>query len=124
MHVEISVDDRHLRVHAHDDGRGFDVEDPGRRGGLTHMRDRVQALGGSLALRSSGQHGTRVDAVFPLDGPRSVVAALEVEQDRGDAPVEVGLLGQPELAEDRVGVLLDGPFGDGQLPGDGRVPPA
>jgi signal transduction histidine kinase len=124
MHIEISVDDRQLRVHAHDDGRGFDVDDPGRRGGLTHMRDRVQALGGSLALRSSGAHGTRVDAVFPLDGPRSVVAALEVEQDRRDPSVEVGLLGESELAEDRVGVLLDGPFGDGQLPGDGRVPPA
>lgn len=124
MHVEISVDGTQLRVHAHDDGQGFDVEAPGHRGGLTHMRDRVQALGGTLALRSSPEAGTRVDAVFPLEGPWSVVAALEVEQDRRDPPVEVGLLREPELAEDRVRVLLDGPVGDGQLPGDRRVPPA
>ncbi len=123
MHIEISVDAAQLRVHAHDDGQGFDADAPGHRGGLTHMRDRVQALGGSLALRSGPETGTRVDAVFPLKGPRSVVAALEVEQDRGDPPVEVGLLGQRELAEDRVGVLLDRALGDRQLPGDRGVPP-
>ncbi len=124
MHLEISIDGSDLRVHAHDDGRGFAQGGSGHRGGLTHMRDRVQALGGSLALRSSPEIGTRVDAVFPLGQPRSVVAALEVEQDRSDPSVQVGLLGEVELAEDRIGVLLDRPVGDGQLPSDGRVPPA
>lgn len=124
MHVELTVAADQLRVHAHDDGRGFDITAPGHRGGLTHMRDRVQALGGSLALRSSPATGTRVDAVFPLRGTGSVVGPLQVEQDRRDPTVEVGLLGEAELAEDRVRVLLDGAVGDGQLPRDGRVPPA
>ncbi len=125
LHVEISVDDTHLYVHVHDDGVGFDPHGPGHRGGLTHMRDRVQALGGVLDLTSAGGEGTRVDAAFPLQRPSgSVVGALQVEQDRGDPPVEVDLLGQPELPEDRVRVLLDRTVGDGELPGDRGVAPS
>ena len=125
LHVEISVDDGHLYVHVHDDGVGFDPHGPGHRGGLTHMRDRVQALGGVLDLTSAPGEGTRVDAALPLRRPAgSVVGALQVEQDRGDPTVEVDLLGQPELPEDRVGVLLDRAVGDGELPGDRGVAPS
>src|ERR1700685_4113037 len=38
----------------------------------------------------------------------------EVDQHRLDPAVEILFLGQPELGEDRVGVLLDRPFRDGQ----------
>ena len=125
LHVEISVDDTHLYVHVHDDGAGFDPHGQGHRGGLTHMRDRVQALGGVLDLTSAHGEGTRVDAAFPLQRPSgSVVGALQVEQDRGDPPVEVDLLSQPELPEDRVGVLLDRAVGDRELPGDRGVAPS
>ncbi len=125
LHVEISGDDTHLYVHVHDDGVGFDPHRQGHRGGLMHMRDRVQALGGVLDLTSAPGEGTQVDAAFPLTRPSgSVVGALQVEQDRGDASVEVDLLGQPELAEDRVGVLLDGAVGDGEFPGDRGIAPS
>lgn len=123
LQISIVATDAELRVHVHDDGAGFAVEEPTRRGGLVHMRDRVQALRGRLTVRSSPGSGTRVEAVFPLTPASSVVAALEVEQDGRHPSVEVGLLGQPELAEDGVGVLLDRSLGHGQLPGDGRVPP-
>ena len=125
VHIDIRVDPEHLYVQVDDDGVGFDPHGTGHRGGLLHMRDRVQALGGVLDVTSAPGEGTRVDATFPLTGRRgSVVGALQVEQDGGDPPVEVDLLGQPQLAEDRVGVLLDGAVGDRQLPGDRRVPPA
>ena len=125
VRIDVRVDDEYLYVHVDDDGVGFDPHGGGHRGGLLHMRDRVQALGGVLDVTSAPGEGTRVDATFPLAGRRgSVVGALQVEQDGGDPAVEVDLLGEPELAEDRVGVLLDGAVGDGQLPGDRRVPPA
>ena len=44
----------------------------------------------------------------PLDG--------QEQQHRLDPPVDVGLLGQPELGEDRVDVLLDGPLASGSAP--------
>jgi signal transduction histidine kinase len=138
--TRISVEVTHagdvLLVRVVDDGRGFDPARTGHAGGVVHMRDRVNALGGSLQVRSRPGEGTSVDARFPLEGglPHpsedvgveggSVGRALQVEQDRGDAPVEVELLGEPELAEDGVGVLLDRPIGDGELPRDGGVAPA
>jgi len=124
LHVEVSVDDTHLYLHVHDDGVGFDPHQQDHRGGLRHMADRVQALGGVLDLTSAPGEGTRVDAALPLDRRvGSVVGALQVEQDRGDASVEVDLLREAELAEDRVGVLLDGAVADGELARDRRVPP-
>ncbi len=125
LHVEISIDETHLYLHVHDDGVGFDPHGQDHRGGLRHMADRVQALGGVLDLTAAPGEGTRVDAALPLErSAGSVVGALQVEQDRSDAAVEVDLLGEAELAEDRVRVLLDGPVGDGELPRDRGVPPA
>jgi signal transduction histidine kinase len=48
-----------------DDGRGFD-RDATRSGmGLTNMADRMAALGGSLAVRSSSGAGTTVEGRAP-----------------------------------------------------------
>jgi signal transduction histidine kinase len=123
--IEAQVDGSTLSVRIEDDGRGFVPGTEDHSGGLVHMRDRVQALGGALRLHTGPGQGTVVEADFPLaeELPGSAGGALEVEQHRGDAPVEVELLGEPELAEDRVRVLLDGAVGDGQLPRDGGVPP-
>jgi signal transduction histidine kinase len=115
-----------LRVVVDDDGRGFEPAAEGHRGGLVHMRDRVNAMGGSLQIASSPGEGTTVTAVFPLPplpADASAAGPLQVEEDGSDAPVEVELLAEPELSEDGVGVLLDGPVRDGQLPRDGGVAP-
>lgn len=143
----IRVDVRHegdmLRIRVIDDGVGFDPAAERRAGGVVHLRDRVNALGGSLQLLSRPGEGTAITALLPLrpslpgdaarsvvdDGERSghvgrsVAGPLEVEEDGGDPAVEIHLLGQPELAEDGVGVLLDRPVGDREFPGDGEVPP-
>ncbi|MCC5947185.1 MAG: HAMP domain-containing protein [Nitriliruptoraceae bacterium] len=135
--VRIVHEGGQLRVVAEDDGVGFVMGAQERRGGLVHMRDRVNALRGTLTVASRPGSGTRVEALFPLPGAqqpeagtsshvraaRSVARALEEEEHGGDAAVEVEVLRQAELAEDGVGVFLDGTLRDGQLPGDGRVPP-
>jgi signal transduction histidine kinase len=112
-----------LRLVVRDDGLGFDPTAVSHRGGLVHMRDRVSALGGTLRIVSAVGEGTTVSALIPVD-EASVGGALEVEQDGGDASVELELLGEAELPEDGVGVLLDGALRDGQVAGDRRVPPA
>lgn len=116
IEVSATVADDELVLSVRDDGLGFDVDAADARG-LDHLRDRARAVGGVLRIRSTPGRGTVVTAVLPTSVPRP----LEEEQDGGDAPVEVELLGEAELAEDGVGVLLDRPLADDELARDGRV---
>jgi signal transduction histidine kinase len=125
-HVEVCV--RHeggaLRIEVEDHGRGFDPAVVEHRGGLQNLRDRVNALGGSLRITAAPGEGVQVTALLPVAPPAlgdGQVATLEVEQDGGDAAVEVELLRQAELAEDGVGVLLDGSVADGEVTRDRGV---
>jgi signal transduction histidine kinase len=50
-----------------DDGVGFDVDAAWRRGlGLISVRERVEAIGGTFALRSSPGAGTRLEVSVPV----------------------------------------------------------
>lgn len=121
VRVGVELDAGALHLTVRDEGVGFDRSQVGHAGGLIHLQDRVSALGGTLELTSAPGAGTTVRVRIPVG---SAGGALQVEEHRGDAPVEVDLLGQAQFAEDGVGVLLDRPVGDGQLPGDGGVAPA
>jgi signal transduction histidine kinase len=57
-----------MSVEVSDDGRGFDVETVNGTG-LEGLRDRVEALGGRLAVSSGVDHGTRVSVLMPTGGP-------------------------------------------------------
>lgn len=122
IHVEVAHEHDRLRLLVRDEGRGFDAHDTAHVGGLVHLRDRVNALGGTIQLVSTPGEGTEVTASIPLsaaghqrhDGAStSSGGALQVEQHGGDPPVEVDLLGEAELSEDGVRVFLDRPIGDG-----------
>ena len=115
VQARVVLEAEHLVLEVTDDGTGFDTAAAGGSG-LAHMHDRARALRGELAV-TSGPDGTRVRGRFPV---RSV-PATEEEQHGGDPAVEVGLVREPELAEDGVGVLLDRPLGDVELPGDRGV---
>lgn len=69
-HVAITIDGSpgELSVEVWDDGIGFDqtAVEPGV--GLVNIRDRVEALGGQLAVTSAGGAGTTLSATIPLDG--------------------------------------------------------
>jgi signal transduction histidine kinase len=65
--VRIAEADGRLEVAVRDDGRGFEPSGPRTGFGLTGMRERVEMLGGSLALESSAAGlGTLVRASLPV----------------------------------------------------------
>jgi signal transduction histidine kinase len=48
-----------------DDGRGFDVDRPSG-GGLANIRDRIESVGGVIAVESQPGHGTTIRARIPV----------------------------------------------------------
>lgn len=67
-HVELRVwsDESTLRYLVRDDGKGFDPKSAARSSGLQNMRDRLEALGGSLKIESEPGAGTTVTGSVPL----------------------------------------------------------
>jgi signal transduction histidine kinase len=65
--VTVAAADGRLRVEVSDDGRGG--ADPRGGSGLRGLADRVEALGGRLAIESPPGAGTRLVAELPLTGP-------------------------------------------------------
>jgi signal transduction histidine kinase len=65
--VAVGTEDACLRIVARDDGIGG--ADPSRGSGLVGLRDRVEALGGTIAVRSPSGNGTVVEVSLPLDAP-------------------------------------------------------
>lgn len=62
--VRVASDADGVRVEASDDGRGAATVTPGN--GLTGMRERFEALGGSLAVRTAPGAGFHVSAYAPV----------------------------------------------------------
>ncbi|HEX6974646.1 MAG TPA: PAS domain S-box protein [Vicinamibacterales bacterium] len=63
--VTLSVDDPDLVLRVQDNGRGFTSASPGNGLGLTSMRERLQSLGGTVAITSTPGKGTAVEARVP-----------------------------------------------------------
>ena len=74
--LRVRGDDSALTLSVRDDGIGG--ADPGRGSGITGLQDRVEALGGTISVRSPPGHGTtlhvrlpaRPDAAARADGSR------------------------------------------------------
>jgi signal transduction histidine kinase len=74
--VEIRLVQLHgeLRFEVVDDGRGFDASGIGHGTGLQGMTDRLDAIGGTLEVRSAPDHGTTIAGAVPTgaaEGPRA-----------------------------------------------------
>jgi len=67
--VQIVTNAAGLLVEVSDDGRGFELVEVAGGNGLSNMRQRMAALGGRLTILPS-ERGVRVQAQFPLAGPR------------------------------------------------------
>jgi anti-sigma regulatory factor (Ser/Thr protein kinase) len=70
VEMEISYEERQLRVRVRDDGKGIDPKllgDDGREKhyGLPGMRERAKLLGGKLAIYSRRDAGTEVELIIP-----------------------------------------------------------
>lgn len=61
---------RRLQLTIADDGRGFDADSAAapQGVGIASMRERLRAVGGTLAIDSTPAHGTRVEAYAPRSG--------------------------------------------------------
>jgi signal transduction histidine kinase len=65
VHVEVEPVDRFLRVDVTDDGVGG--ADPARGSGLVGLKDRVEALGGTITIKSPPGEGTFMCVQLPLE---------------------------------------------------------
>ena len=59
-------DSGQVHVEVIHDGRGFDVSTVRRGAGLTDLKDRIDALGGSLQVVSTPGGGTTLRATVPV----------------------------------------------------------
>jgi signal transduction histidine kinase len=68
VNVILNRDLNQVKVQVIDDGQGFEVHLPrsGRHVGLWSMRERVEQLGGQLAVCSAPGQGTALTALIPL----------------------------------------------------------
>lgn len=66
--VDVEADDRVLRVCVRDDGVGG--ADFARGSGLVGLKDRVEVLGGRIALRSDPGLGTSLSVELPINAGR------------------------------------------------------
>jgi PAS domain S-box-containing protein len=65
--VSLRVEDDMLVLAIRDDGVGG--ADASRGSGLTGLRDRIEALGGTIRIKSPSGAGTRIDVGIPIGGP-------------------------------------------------------
>jgi signal transduction histidine kinase len=68
--ISLAQQDGRLTFTVSDDGRGFDPEAIGHGTGLQGMADRLDAIGGSLGVRSFAGEGTTVTGRAPTGGAR------------------------------------------------------
>ena len=64
VHVAVEVGEHQLRLCVRDDGRGG--ADPDRGSGLVGLKDRAEAMGGTMCLRSPLDVGTSIEVDLPL----------------------------------------------------------
>jgi signal transduction histidine kinase len=70
INVDVTCDDGILHIAVRDDGIGG--ADPARGSGLVGLRDRIEAQGGTIFLRSPKGEGTAVEITLPLaDDPQA-----------------------------------------------------
>jgi PAS domain S-box-containing protein len=64
VELDLHLDDASLRLSIRDDGRGG--ADPSRGSGLLGLKDRVEALGGTIDVESPHGRGTRLQVAIPV----------------------------------------------------------
>lgn len=69
VELDLDLDDASLRLSIRDDGRGG--ADPSRGSGLLGLKDRVEALGGTIHIESPPGTGTRLRVAIPVHADSS-----------------------------------------------------
>ncbi|NUT18733.1 MAG: sensor histidine kinase [Hamadaea sp.] len=89
--------DGHVALVVTDDGRGFDLAQLSDGFGLTTMRSRAEALGGTFAVESASGRGTVLTAALPL-GSTDAHSSAPGAADRPPALAPGAFGGPPALA--------------------------
>ena len=77
VRVELAGGPSGLGLRINDDGKGFDIERVPHGGlGLTSMRERVEAVGGVLEIRTAPGAGTHLRITVPTQVPAAVMDAV------------------------------------------------
>jgi signal transduction histidine kinase len=84
VHVAVETQDRVLRVSVRDDGLGG--ADPARGSGLLGMKDRAEAIGGTMSLQSSRSGGTSLQIELPLGDPLGEATSRDGLRDGSSSP--------------------------------------
>ncbi len=74
VHVKVEISEGVLRIEVSDDGCGGATFAKGS--GLLGLKDRLDAVGGQLCLRSPSGAGTTVTIAVPLDGSKPFAGVL------------------------------------------------
>ena len=88
VHVDVTTDDETLTLTVRDDGVGG--VDPRGGSGLVGLQDRVEALGGSIAIESSAGRGTRIAVKLPIGGDPGVELEDVLGSQELDSPAGPG----------------------------------
>jgi signal transduction histidine kinase len=77
VRVELAGGPSGVSLRINDDGKGFDIESMPNGGlGLTSMRERVEAVGGVLEIRTAPGAGTHLRITVPTHVPAAVMATV------------------------------------------------
>jgi len=77
--IRLAWQENQVSLHVWDEGRGFEpLAGLGKGLGLVSMRERVEALGGSLRI-SSSPGDTSIEAYVPIDPTESSLVSADYE---------------------------------------------
>jgi Histidine kinase len=87
--VRLREQDGELRFSVTDDGQGFDVASTAKGSGLVNMADRIDSLGGTVAIESSPGKGTKLRGSLPVYEP--TLAADQASTSRSGLNSDLGM---------------------------------
>jgi signal transduction histidine kinase len=91
VELRLAERDGELNFAVRDDGTGFDHAEVGSGTGLQGMADRVEAVGGTLEVRSAPGQGTAVFGRLPIGRTRQDVAAAQADSSRSGPKAALGM---------------------------------